>query len=196
MLMSNKVIPIMAGYSFPVDQKNAWGLAVEASLERGQSAVLDLGAAGDLLENLPALVALHAFAEERRDPTEPVVLAGGNPLFWLAATLVAPGEHGATPLRITYSGGDITCHIAAVQAEATSTSRSYELPPGFASLLAPGAQAGAWRWEALPLAWAQAAQQPTWQGATPSEPTSISDKWLAWVGVAFALLLTIGALLL
>lgn len=189
----NRAIYKMAGYSFPQDQKNHWTLAVEASLERGQSPLLDLGAAGDLLENLPALVTLHAYADERRDPTEPVVLVGGNPLFWLAATLAEPAAHGAPSLQITYSGADLATHIAAVQLEAAAGPR-YELPTGFVSLLAPGAQTGASRWEALPLAWAQAAGGPILAHAATPDILPSGDRWLTWAGLAVTLLLVAGSL--
>jgi hypothetical protein len=177
----------MSGYNVPTDLRSDWAAQIEADLEAGQSPLLNLGAGNGLLENLPALVALHAFAAGRHDLAAPTVLVGGNPLLWLAALLHTAdgiGSH-SPPFTLLYSGPDLATQIAssgAIMAAHQLVQQPHELPAAWTTLLAPGRQAGAPLWETLPLAVAQ---------STTPAPAEPDDPWLAWGGLSLALLLVI-----
>ncbi|RIK40185.1 MAG: hypothetical protein DCC55_15820 [Chloroflexi bacterium] len=171
---------------------DSWKGMLEVALEKGQNPLLNLGAGAGLLESLPVLVALHAFAQERRDITSPTVVVGGAPVAWLAALLHEPGSalHPSPPLQVVYGGPDVATHIASVELLAPPA-HGAQIPAGLMTLLAPATQTGALLWETLPLAFAAT------PGATaqPAASPATGDRWLGWLGGGLALLLVILSLL-
>jgi hypothetical protein len=154
--------------------------------------LFQLGAGLSLLDNLPTLVAFHAFAHERQDVAAPTALIGGQAALWLAALMVEPPANGppAAAITVIYSGPDLATQLAVAGTMAPPATGN-RIHAGYATLLAPTAQAGAPLWASLPLLLAEVSS------ALPSrtEP-SLVDRWLAWAGVGLALLLVVLALVL
>ena len=174
------------------DPYGGWTDAVEIGLENGRSPLFHLGAGLSLLENLPTLVALHAFAHERSDVTAPTAVIGGQPLLWLAALMQEREAQSAStpPITVVFAGPDLATEIAGVELLAQPT-RDTIVPPGFAPLLAPSEQAGAPLWESLPLLLAQESSAPP-----PADGAAeVADRWLAWAGAGLAFVLIVLALL-
>jgi hypothetical protein len=186
----------MAGYDVTSEAKTIWTHTVDLNLEAGQRPLLDAGAGIGLLENLPVLVALHAYAQQRRDVTAPLITTGGNPLLWLAATMhEQPSQLPTSPgLTVLYGGPDLATQLAVIATLAPPRPVDLwrnQLPTQLASWFAPTTQGGAVRWEAFPWAQAEVAQQPV---LTTVEPSS-GERWLSWLGLGLALVLIILALL-
>jgi hypothetical protein len=190
---------MITGNSRAETLSDAWQGLIELALERGQTPLLNLGAGAGLLENIPTLVALHAFAQTRRDLATPLVVAGGAPIIWLAALLhdVETGPDRdptqSPPLQVVYSGPDLATQSATIElfAHPGASSQIPQTPPGLANLLAPASQGGAPLWETLPLFLAATPAGDPQPTPTPAP----GDPWLGWFGVGLTLLLVILALL-
>ncbi len=185
----------MAGYGVTSEVQLIWTHTVDLNLEAGQRPLLDAGAGIGLLENLPVLVALHAYAHQRRDVTAPLITAGGDPLLWLAATMHEQSTQFPTSpgLTLVYSGPDLATQLAVTATLAPQRPVDVwgnQLPAQLAGWFAPSAQVGALRWEAFP--WAQA---ETGQPAALAEVPSSGERWLGWLGLGLALVLVALALL-
>jgi hypothetical protein len=188
---------MVTGSSHPATLNDEWQGTIELALERGEIPLLNLGAGVGLLENIPALVALHAFARARRDVATATVIVGGAPMIWLAALLhdpevdPQPASQQSPPLQIMYSGPDLATQSAALET-LSPPARTPPTPLGLVSLLAPASQSGAPLWETLPLLLALTPDATAQPAATPVQ----GDPWLSWLGGGLALLLVIFAFLL
>jgi hypothetical protein len=173
------------------DLRASWGALVEASLEAGRPPLFQLGAGLSLLENLPPLVALHAFSQERQDVATPTAVIGGQAVLWLTALMhESPANRSpATAINVIYGGPDVATQMASLAALAPGA-QGDTIPAGYVSLLAPAAQAGTPLWVTLPF---QLAEQTSPIQATEPE---VADQLLAWAGVGLALLLILLALVL
>lgn len=165
--------------------RTQWQTQIETSLEAGGPPLLDLGANTGVLDSVPALAALHAFAAERVDLTAPTIVSSGNSLLWFAA-LLYPHNHRSSQspnLQVVYGGADLATHMASIETQRTrmaADEQANQLPARLALFFAPGAQAGPLLWEALPFAVTEEAD---------------GDPWLAWVALVLAVGLVLMALL-
>lgn len=183
---------MITGNSHATTLRDHWQRVIELALERGQTPLLNLGAGAGLLENIPMLVALHAFAQARRDVAAPTVVAGGAPVIWLAA-LLHDSEGGpetgllpGPPLRVVYSGPDLATQSATIDLLAQPAANA-QLSSGLANLLAPETQSGAPLWETLPLLLAATVAERV----QPTGAPELRDVWLGRFGGGLALLLVI-----
>jgi hypothetical protein len=169
-----------------------WINAVELGLEAGRSPLLALGVGIDLLGNLPALVAFHAFARQRRDLTAPTVVIGGPVLLWLAGLMHEMDTAAPTtvPMTVVYGGPDRATQTASGSILASATEYN-ELARGPDWGLTAEQQTGRSLW-ASPLLWLIEGSAPP---ADVSPPPSTADHWLAWAGSALTIILIALAIL-
>ncbi len=95
--------------------RSAWQADIDAHLEAGQTPMLHMGMAHQILDGAPGLLALQALAAARFDITAPVSLAGGSSPLWLAALMHGrPADHpdGSPDVRVLYAGADAATYMA------------------------------------------------------------------------------------
>ncbi|MFN8488544.1 MAG: hypothetical protein U0350_13170 [Caldilineaceae bacterium] len=176
-----------------------WQTTIDASLEAGQSPVLDLGSSQQMLQGLPVLAALRSFAVQRVDVATPTLLIGGDAAVWLALLLQvrSPSEMRRSPEpALVFAGPDVATYLASLTTltperppEAVLLPRA--TPPAVRPLLLPPAAAQlVLPWETLPFAVTAEAQ------ATAAPPTVAAnrDKWLGWCAIGLVVLLLLAAL--
>jgi hypothetical protein len=189
---------IMASHNLTTPLRTSWQDQVEISLEVGEAPLLDLGVSNGVLDSIPALATLHAFAEQRMDMTAPTIVSGGNSLLWLAALMHLRNPAPRSPnLTVVYGGADLATHIASLMTQRSNPpSRLVQpdaLPASLAPLLAPGAQSGPLLWETLPLA---AAEEHSAAVGRPDEANlPAGDPWLTWTAMILAVALVVIALM-
>jgi hypothetical protein len=177
---------------------NAIQFEIDHAQETTQSALLNLGISDGLLLNTPVYQALHQFLQQRNDATHLYLLHGGAGAGWLLllwqrrAFSLAQRVHNAT---ILYTGADLATSLASITTcnERESTRiRHWQstFPEIFSTQLTPASHPTVQpSWELLPFVTMFETGDVT-TGARPS-PENEQQDWLAWLAMAFVVMLLV-----
>ncbi len=171
-----------------------WQAHLQYAVEAGIAPQIALGHSPDALTALIGLAALQLLIETRGDMSAPLLTTGGASGAWLAALMQAQnGAPGRSPSALAiYLGADSACTVASANIlphtpPGLRAPGDRALPVGFRDNFAPSLQpASPFTWESLPLR----ALEPV--GGLPA--LHAPGAWLAWLGLALALALVVGAL--
>ncbi|MBX3012865.1 MAG: hypothetical protein KF832_15225 [Caldilineaceae bacterium] len=169
--------------------KQHWQQQIDQSLEAGAAVLLEGGVGHQLVDGLPALVALEQLMDERTDVTNPWLLMGGDGIAWSFAMLQASQLPALTPL---YGGADQSTYLATLAtlpdlATLSAGHRATGAPVGVHSWLQPAKQPGVTpSWSLLPLVLADR--------QAVNAPAATAEAGLQWLALVVVVLLFISAL--
>jgi len=181
--------------------RTAWQAQMSESLEAGEALTLELGVGSRVLDNMPALVALDAFAKHSALLT-PWLLIGGDGVAWAAAMRTAGSPVGqSAEFAPLYGGADVATYMATLAtlpspSAHTRRHRATGLPVGLHASLLPETQLGVKPlWSSMPFVMG-AQSQPS--AATP-EPTTVpidqaEEPMLPWLALLVVIGLIVSAL--
>lgn len=165
------------------DLRSQWQQALDFCLETGETPVIDLGSAPEVLVGAPGLMAMDWLEAERRDSVGALAVGGGSSSLWLASLFhLRPDDTpDRSPAVVTaYSGADDATHRASLTVWDTRRSPFDARPSGLPPALQPDFlpdRCGAPFWSTLPVT----------LGTQPGGRAR--DGWTAWFAVVTALIL-------